>query len=87
MTIAARAYWCVHIVGHDEAERLGTVQAQTYREAYREAARQFGVSPERQSRLFVRPIGPRVRLKARPVDAARQRGRHLKARTVTPIER
>jgi hypothetical protein len=61
MTIAGKVSWCVYIVVHDEAERLGTVQAQTYREAYQEAARQFGVSPEGQSRLFVRPIDRRVR--------------------------
>ena len=46
----------MHLIVHDEAERLGTVQAQTYRDAYREAARQFGVSPEHQNQLFVRPI-------------------------------
>jgi hypothetical protein len=62
MTIAAKANWCVHIVVDDEVERLGTVQAQTYQEAYQEAAIQFGVSPERQSRLFVRPIDRHVRL-------------------------
>jgi hypothetical protein len=66
MTTAARVHWCVHIVVHDDAERLGTVQAQTYREAYHEAARQFGVSPECQSRLFVRPIDRPVRLKPGP---------------------
>jgi hypothetical protein len=54
MTIAARVNWCVHIVVDDEAERLGTVQAQTHREAYQEAA----TSPEGQSRLFVRPMAP-----------------------------
>jgi hypothetical protein len=62
MTTAAKANWCVHIVVDDEAERLGTVQAQTYQEAYQEAAIQFGVSPERQSRLFVRPINRPSRL-------------------------
>ena len=60
MTITARVNWCVYIVEHDEVERLGTVQAQTYRDAYKEAARQFGVSPERQSRLFLRPIDRRA---------------------------
>jgi hypothetical protein len=63
MTLTAGANWCVYIVVHDEAERLGTVQAQTYREAYQQAARQFGVSSERQSRLFVRPIDRRVGLR------------------------
>jgi hypothetical protein len=67
MTIAARVNWCVCIVEHDEVARLGTVQAQTYREAYQKAARQFGVLPERQSRLFVRPIDRRVRLRSGPL--------------------
>jgi hypothetical protein len=62
MTIAARVNWCVHIVVDDEAERLGTVQARTHREAYQEAATRFGVSEEGQSRLFVRFIDRRVRL-------------------------
>jgi hypothetical protein len=67
MTIAARVNWWVYVVVHDEAERLGTVQAQTYPEAYQEAARQFGVSPECQSRLFVRPIDRRVGLRPGPL--------------------
>jgi hypothetical protein len=33
---------------------------QTHREAYQEAATQFGVSPEHQSRLFVRPLDRHV---------------------------
>src|SRR6516162_8625221 len=56
MKIAARVNWCVHVVVHDEVARLGTVQADTYRDAYQEAARQFGVSREHQNQLFVRPI-------------------------------
>lgn len=68
MTIAVSVNWCVYIVVRDEAARLGTVRAQTYREAYQHAARQFGVSPERQSRLFVRPIDRRVSIKARSAD-------------------
>ena len=63
MTIAARVDWCVHIVVHDEAERLGTVEADTYWDAYQEAARQFGVPPEHQNQLFVRPIDRRLRLR------------------------
>jgi hypothetical protein len=53
----------VHIVVDDEAVRLGKVQALTYQQAYRKAARQFGVSSERRNRLFVRPINRRTRLK------------------------
>jgi hypothetical protein len=67
MTIAARVNWCVCIVEHDEVARLGTVQAQTYREAYQKAARHFGVLPVRQTRLFVRPIDRRVRLRPGPL--------------------
>jgi hypothetical protein len=78
MTITARADWCVHIVVDDEAVRLGTVQAQTYQQAYRKAARQFGVSSERRNRLFVRPINRRSRPKR-----ARSEPRPLKT-TATP---
>jgi hypothetical protein len=78
MTITARVDWCVHIVVDDEAVRLGTVQAQTYQQAYRKAARQFGVSSERRNRLFVRPINRRSRLKR-----ARSEPRPLKT-TATP---
>jgi hypothetical protein len=63
MAIAAKVNWCVHIVVDDEVERLGTVQAQTHQEAYVEASKQFDISPERQNRLFVRPINRRVRSK------------------------
>ena len=75
MTIASRVNWCVCIVEHDEVARLGTVQAQTYREAYQKAARQFGLLPERQSRLFVRPIDRRVRIVAKRRDRPYRSGR------------
>jgi hypothetical protein len=69
MTIAARVNWYVHVVVDDEVEHLGTVQAQTYRDAYEEAARQFGVSPEHQNQLFVRPIDrPGFKLKPGPLN-------------------
>jgi hypothetical protein len=73
MTIAARADWCVHIVVQGQAVRLGTVQAQTYQQAYRKAARHFDVSPERRNLSFVRPINRRSPLKrARPEPRSRK---------------
>ena len=45
--------WTARIRKAKQVEELGTVEAQTHREAYLTAIKKFKVSVEQQSRLFV----------------------------------
>jgi hypothetical protein len=50
------ARWHVDII-RSRAERLGTVEANSEKEAIRQAAKTFDIPPERQNRIVVTKIG------------------------------
>jgi hypothetical protein len=54
--VALTPRWFVDII-RSRAERLGTVEADSEKEAIRQAAKTFDIPPERQNRITVTKIG------------------------------
>jgi hypothetical protein len=54
------ARWSVDLI-RKRGERLGTVEADSEKEAVRKAAKEFEIPPERQNRIAVTKLSPRNR--------------------------